>query len=119
MSTAAKRTRFALTTFEWTLVFCAWAVIGLFAYAILCDFVSPPRHHTAPRNACINNLRQIDGAKEQWALETNHSTNDLCMPREVDAYIKGGGPACPEGGKYIYGKVGEPPRCTIATHVLP
>jgi hypothetical protein len=84
------------------------------------DVILPrPSHCTGPRNACINNLRQIDGAKEQWALETKHSDGDLCMPREVDAYIKGGAPTCPEGGKYIYGKVGKDPRCTIAGHQLP
>ncbi|HEY6229237.1 MAG TPA: hypothetical protein VI282_19120, partial [Verrucomicrobiae bacterium] len=66
----------------------------------------------------INNLRQIDGAIEQWALENNRSTNDPAIESEIIRYIKGSRPACPEGGTYTFGKVGEPPRCSIPGHVL-
>src|SRR2546423_1064565 len=73
----------------------------------------------SPRNACINNLMQIDGAKEQWSLEHAKSDGDLIVPGEVNLYIKGGGPKCPAGGTYRYGKVGDDPTCSIPDHVLP
>lgn len=69
-------------------------------------------------NACINNLRQIDGAKEQWALETKPAANAPVDLPAVNAYIKGGQPKCPADGTYTYGNVAEPPRCSITGHSL-
>jgi hypothetical protein len=74
---------------------------------------------TSSKNACINNLRQIDGAKEQWALENHVEASAEIVVSEVDKYMKGGHPKCPAGGTYTYGKVSEPPRCSVKDHVLP
>jgi len=74
----------------------------------------------AQRNACINNLRQIDAAKQQWALENNK--NDVAVPTAVDLapYLKGGVfPVCPSGGTYTINAVGLPPTCSVPGHVLP
>ena len=72
-----------------------------------------------PESSCINNLRQIDGAKEQWALENKLTNGAPVVIAEVNGYIKGGGPSCPKGGTYTYGAVDEPPRCSIGKdHVL-
>lgn len=78
---------------------------------------------TAQENACINNLRIIDGAKGQWALENHKQNSDTPTVQDLTPYV-GRGPAgefpvCPEGGKYIIGTIGEKPRCTIPGHVLP
>src|ERR1700691_4733209 len=43
------------------------AIIGLLAAIAIPNFVRA--RTTSQMNACINNLRQIDGAKQQWALE--------------------------------------------------
>jgi len=86
------------------------AIIGLLAAIAIPNFVKA--RQTAQRNACINNLRQIDGAKEQWALETKKSQNDSINQTEVDAYIKGGTPSCPAGGSYTYNAVGANPICS-------
>ena len=43
------------------------AIIGLLAAIAIPNFVKA--RTTSQTNACINNLRQIDGAKQQWALE--------------------------------------------------
>jgi len=50
---------------------------------------------TAQKNTCINNLKQIDGAKEQWAIETKKSAGSATDNAAVNAYIKGGAPTCP------------------------
>ena len=92
------------------------AIIGLLAAVAIPNFVKA--RQTAQRNACIQNLKQIDGAKEQWALETKKGPNDPVIEAEVNAYIKGGAPTCPASGKYTYGNVGENPTCTVATHTL-
>jgi hypothetical protein len=72
----------------------------------------------APRQrpACIANLRMIQEAKEQWALETKRTNGAPGVDAEIDQYIKGGRPKCPKGGSYIYGNVGELPRCTFPAH---
>jgi hypothetical protein len=82
-----------------------------------------PPGKTAEQNACIVNLRIIDSAKAQWALENHKQNSDTPTEQDLAPYI-GGGPAhefpiCPEGGKYIIGSVGEKPRCAIPKLVLP
>ena len=48
------------------------AIIGLLAAIAIPNFI---RARTkSQQNACINNLRQIDGAKQQWALETKQQS---------------------------------------------
>ena len=74
----------------------------------------------AQRNACINNLRQIDAAKQQWALVNNK--NDEAVPTAADLlpYLKGGVfPVCPSGGTYTINAVGLPPTCSVPGHALP
>jgi hypothetical protein len=75
------------------------------------------------RNACINNLRQIDAAKNEWALEKRKTTGTLITEDDIKPYLKldanGNLPQCPAGGKYTIGKVGEKPTCSISGHELP
>ena len=47
------------------------AIIGLLAAIAIPNFVRA--RQTSQTNVCINNLRQIDGAKQQWALEQGQS----------------------------------------------
>ncbi len=71
------------------------------------------------RNACINNLRQIDGAKQQWALEKNKRNDAEPTARDLLPYLKDGTfPVCPEGGTYFINSVDGVPTCTIAGHAL-
>jgi prepilin-type N-terminal cleavage/methylation domain-containing protein len=93
------------------------AIIGLLAAIAIPNFVKA--RTTAQKNACINNLRQIDGAKEQWALENKKSAGSATTDSEVDGYIKGGSPKCPGGGKYTYNAVDTVPSCDQAGHALP
>jgi len=75
------------------------------------------------RNACINNLRQIDAAKNEWALEKGKANGAPVTEDDIKPYIKldanGNLPKCPTGGTYTIGKVGEKPTCSISGHVLP
>ena len=76
---------------------------------------------TCAQAACINNLRQIDGAKDQWAIEKGHKVGETAVASEVVEYIKGGMPVCPDGGYYALHPIGENPTCSIggARHSLP
>ena len=47
------------------------AIIGLLAAIAIPNFVRARTQ--SQKNACINNLRQIDGAVQQWALENKQA----------------------------------------------
>ena len=68
----------------------------------------------------LNNLRQLDGAKEQWKLENPKATNDVPTWEDLLPYLRQK-PACPQGGTYFLGRVGETPTCSISgpSHTLP
>jgi len=72
------------------------------------------------QNACINNLRQIDAVKQEWALEKGKSLGDVPTVADLTPYFKNGKfPVCPAGGTYIIGAVSNPPTCSIPGHKLP
>jgi len=74
-------------------------------------------------NACINNLRLLDAAKQQWALENRKGAAETPTMEDLRPYVgrgpNGDLPTCPDGGVYTLGTVAEKPVCTIAGHVLP
>jgi hypothetical protein len=80
---------------------------------------------TPAANVCVNNLRQIEGAKQQWVLENGKTTNDTPTWTALLPYlgrgVEGQAPKCSEGGIYTLGRVGEKPRCSIGRppHSLP
>ena len=88
------------------------AIIGLLAAIAIPNFMKS--RDTSQKNACINNLRLIDAAKEQWALEKNKTTGDTPTDDEIALYMKGDVmPTCPSGDQaYTVGAIGTPPVCT-------
>jgi prepilin-type N-terminal cleavage/methylation domain-containing protein len=61
------------------------AIIGLLAAIAIPNFVRA--RQTAQSNACINNLRQIDNAKQQWALENGGKSTDSVSTTNVLTYV--------------------------------
>ena len=101
------------------------AIIGLLAAIAIPNFVRA--RQTSQTNACINNLRQIDGAKQQWALETKQATNATPQFTDISPYLKSA-VVCPAGGSapsfatsYTINSVDVKPACQIVpgSHVLP
>lgn len=92
-------------------------IIGLLAAIAIPSFA---KARTRARiSACINNLRQIDSAKEQYAMENNLNDGATVTNTQLAPYIKGSFPACPAGGAYTINTIGNNPTCNIANHVLP
>ena len=94
------------------------AIIGLLAAIAIPNFVKA--RATSQANACINNLRQIDGAAQQWALEKGKTTGTtISYPGDLTPYIKlnssGSLPPCPAGGTYALAVVGTNPTCTLSS----
>ena len=73
------------------------AIIGLLAAIAIPNFVKA--RTTAQKNACINNLRQIDGAIQTFALEAKKGAADPVNESDVTPYLKNGTSiSCPGGG---------------------
>src|SRR5688572_22897484 len=91
---------------------CLWG--GLLAVLLVAAPGQIKPRRTECKNACVNNLRQIDGAKEQYALEHKISPGTVLTAAQIGEYLKGGViPPCPGEGKYSIGAIGEPPGCNF------
>jgi prepilin-type N-terminal cleavage/methylation domain-containing protein len=96
------------------------AIIGLLAAIAIPNFVKA--RATSQQKACINNLREIDSAITEWALETGQSSSvSVGGINTVSAYIKlnsaSSVPVCPAGGTYTTGSVSSSPAvsCSLST----
>ena len=87
------------------------AIIGLLAAIAIPNFVKA--RTASQRNACIANMKQIEGAKSTWALENKKTGADVPPDADLfgaDKYIAKK-PECPAGGAYVIGAVDAPPTC--------
>jgi prepilin-type N-terminal cleavage/methylation domain-containing protein len=101
------------------------AIIGLLAAIAIPNFVKA--RTASQKNACIANMKQIDGAISTWALEakiSNGATVDTSQLFGSANYIRVQ-PECPAGNGYVYDTVGAPAQVTcpnvadLTDHVLP
>ena len=97
------------------------AIIALLAAIAIPSFMKSRTE--ARKSACINNLRLIDHAKQQYATADTSVTEttdcDVAPGKAaVESYLKGGAPTCPSSGTYTYGIVSNNPVCSFAGHVL-
>ena len=74
------------------------AIIGLLAAIAIHNFVKA--RTTSQKNACINNLRQLDGAVQQFALENKKAATDTVLLTDCTPYLKNS-VICPAGGTTI------------------
>jgi hypothetical protein len=102
-----------------------WRLIAFILFVLL--FLAIPRFVKAPttsgrtawarmtrcKSACIANLKQIDGATQQWALEKKQAGNSPVTASDVLAFLKGNVlPACPADGTYSLSTVSGAPTCS-------
>jgi|ERR1017187_6189343 prepilin-type N-terminal cleavage/methylation domain-containing protein len=100
------------------------SVIGLLAAISVPNFV---RARTQSQtNACINNLRQIDDASQEWALDNHKAADASVMFTDIHSYLKNAiicpaaGPGATFAVSYTLTTVSNKPACNVApaTHVL-
>lgn len=94
------------------------AIIGLLAAIAIPSFIKA--RTSSQTNACINNLRQIEAGKEQWALEKRKGTGVLAVTVEVMEFFKNPTSTtnCPAKGSVVFGYIGTNATCTAAGHGL-
>jgi prepilin-type N-terminal cleavage/methylation domain-containing protein len=104
------------------------AVIGLLAAIAIPNFM---RARTASRtNVCIDNLRMLDGAQQQWALESGANGSTIPLASNIQPFLgQGNGalPICPVdpaqsfATSYTLNNCQTSPTCQIdpVNHVLP
>ncbi len=109
------------------------AIIGLLAAIAIPNFIRA--RQTTQADACINNLRQIDAAIQQYALEANLPAGASVLPlSNLSPYLghwTGGSTInggtiphsinCPASGTYVVTLDSVAPTCSLAAsgHVLP
>jgi prepilin-type N-terminal cleavage/methylation domain-containing protein len=101
------------------------AIIGLLAAMAISNFLHA--RSQAQMNTCINNLRQINSAKQQWAMEKGKMETDTPVDADIQPYLGRGANGslanvvCPLdiGGSfddsYTIGSMSMPPRCNIGS----
>ncbi|HWW02300.1 MAG TPA: prepilin-type N-terminal cleavage/methylation domain-containing protein [Candidatus Acidoferrum sp.] len=101
------------------------ALIGLLATIATPTWVRARTRSQA--NTCINNLRQIDAAKQQWGLDTKQTASAPVLYSDISGYLKNA-VSCPTAGtdtsfsgSYTPQDLGSPPLCRISpeNHTLP
>jgi prepilin-type N-terminal cleavage/methylation domain-containing protein len=98
------------------------AIIGLFTAIAVPSFVQA--RTPSQRTACINNLRQINSAVQQWALEQNAGFDATPAYSDIKPYMKSS-VVCPAGGtsfsdSYTLNGVTNRPSCQKlpSAHIL-
>jgi prepilin-type N-terminal cleavage/methylation domain-containing protein len=90
------------------------AIIGLLAAIAIPNFVRARTN--SQTNACIANLKQIEGAKANWALENKKTS--AATPGAADLYGAAAyiarTPVCPGGGTYTINAVDTAPSCSLS-----
>jgi len=99
------------------------AIIGLLAALVIPNVLRASARSQA--TTCINNLRQIDTAIQQFSVEAGKKVGDtINYPNDLTPYIRlnhnGVIPPCPIGGTYAANLVGTVPSatCSIGTGAI-
>jgi prepilin-type N-terminal cleavage/methylation domain-containing protein len=124
MSKLFKRAQKGFTLVEIMIVVL---IIGILLAIAVPNFIKA--RETSRAKACVANLKQIESAKEQWAMDLKKTNTDTPLPADLygtTKYIKTT-PACPSGGTYTEASMASRPTCSIGVngadasddHVLP
>ena len=98
-------------------------IIGLLCAIVIPNFIRA--RAASQQNACINNLRQISSAVQQWAMETGQAAGSPPpnLNSDLTPYIvlnaNNAIPTCPSGGTYTINNVSAAPQVWCSLSSLP
>jgi len=92
------------------------AVVGLLAAIAIPNFVKA--RETAQYNAILNNLRMMEAAKEQWALENRKREGSPVTEENLAEYLRGGKINPIAGETYNINPVGTPATATLSQRIM-
>ncbi len=118
MKNMGKKLRHGFTLVEIMIVVL---IIGILLAIAVPNFIKA--RESSRTKSCVANLKQIDSAKEQWAMDNKKVAGDSAGFSDLvgtDKYIKST-PECPSSGTYTIAGVGTNPSCSKSTdgHELP
>lgn len=105
-------------------IFLPMLLIVVFSACVVASLFIPnyAGSRREPAYHCINNLRQIDAAKQEWAFQTKAPSNAAPTWDNIRPYLgrgtAGSSPECPQGGKYTIHDLQSAPTCSIPGHIL-
>ena len=100
-------------------------IIGILLAIAVPNFIRARESSRA--KSCQANLKQIDSAKEQWAMDNRVAAGGAVagLATLVPTYVKST-PVCPSSGTYTTGNIGTDPTCSVGgtagaydAHLLP
>jgi prepilin-type N-terminal cleavage/methylation domain-containing protein len=92
------------------------AIFGLLVGLAMPNFIKA--RGRARQQLCIENLSQIESAKQIWGVENGKKDGDVPSTADLigaDRYMKTT-PTCPAGGNYSWNAIGTTASCTIGGH---
>jgi len=91
------------------------AIIGLLAAIAIPNFLRS--REVSQLSGIFNNLRIIEGAKDQWAVETKKGTGDTPDWPALAGYMKGGTITPVAGETYTFNLLGSPAYATTTVRL--
>ena len=92
-------------------------IIGILMAIAVPNFIQA--RQSSRRSSCLANLKQIDAAKEQYAMDAQLDTCAAVAWNNLTPTYMKSQPRCPAGGAYTLAAIGTKPTCSIAGHALP
>lgn len=89
------------------------SIIGMLLAIAAPSFVHA--RENARAKSCQENLKQIENAKERWAMDNHRDAKDTPTMAELAVpglYLRSV-PACPGGGSYTIGRLDQLPTCSL------
>lgn len=90
------------------------AIIGFIAAIGVANIIRS--RDKSQKETCVANLRQLNSALQQWAVQNNKGDSDTVVMSDLTPFLdKNKTPACPAGGTYTVTTVGANPECSLSS----